>query len=446
MSTATNRTYSPGPNVRVHHTSSKVAHHHQPTIAPKPTPIAPTLAKKSPRTVHIDVYCTGSEAEDSDHSSISHSSSGSTSSEAARLATHPGYLVNDDDAASNSTPQTVFNANQIRLHHSRITNRRDLPRRLATAQSESSSLPTQPGNLRQFILDQANAAADKNEINESKQMLFSKHMGDDSVTDTPLSKFSFSRHPGNFQAVEPSEGGYSSNYPNSSRSTFRDPTCSSISSHGAMASSSAIADDLEHYGSLSGGDSFEYVGQDWPPTPATDDLLNTVNKGWRSPEKERKFLLRQRKMLDFVQQNQQQMREQTEDRDEIAPVPSPIYNNVSGTARHHRVLFTPNYETTEESRAWLTTGKRTPSVVTMDGTIGEKEVIEATRRATPFGARVEMTRKKHFGPAKNPDCLCDHCRRWLAERGAKQLIRERAASVGDEQMIAKRSSFWLMRQ
>lgn len=403
------------------------------------------MAKKSPRTVHIDVYCTGSEAEDSDHSSTSHSSSGSTSSEAARLASHPGYFINDDDAASNSTPQTVFNANQIRLHHSRITNRRELPRRLTPASNESSSLP-QPGHLRQFILDQANAAAvaaDKNEINESKQMLFSKHMGDD-VIETPLTKFSFSRHPGHFQQVEPSEGGFSSNYPNSSRSTFRDPTCSSISSHGALASSSAIADDLEQYGNLSGGDSFEYVGQDWS-TATPDDLSSPVNKGWRSPEKERKFLLRQRKMLDFVQQNQQQMREQTEDReDEGPPIPNTIYNNVSGTPRHHKVLFTPNFEAAAEGRSWLTTGKPSSSIIAMDTQIC-RNVIESSHRATPFGARVEMTRKKHFGPAKNPDCLCDHCRRWLAERGAKQMMRGRAASVGEEQ-VARRSSFWLMRQ
>lgn len=222
-----------------------------------------------------------------------------------------------------------------------------------------------------------------------------------------------------------------------------------------MASSSAVADDLEHYGNLSGGDSFEYAGQEWPLLPSAADPLNTAtNKGWRSPEKERKFLLRQRKMLDFVQQNQQQMREQTEDREEDSPpvMPNAIYNNVSGGAprRHHRVLFTPNYEGVEEGRSWVTIAKRSPALAAIDSAEMGDEVEQGAsrRRATPFGARVEMTRKKHFGPAKNPDCLCEHCRRWLADRAGAQLqtMRGRAASMGEEQMVAKRSSFWLMRQ
>lgn len=259
---------------------------HSATKKPASSTQADKNSKKSPRTVHIDVYCTGSEAdEDEDESFSTDSISPSTSQSSLDLvqqhtetthshqrstSTQRAQAFNDDDeAGSNSTPQTVFNATQMRLHHSRRNSRQTLPRRIVNQMMLlDQALPTQPGRLRQYILDQAN---EKDEINVSKMMLFDKHMGDVKTTSTAkpstetgspstaaaslsspgsARKFSFARYA--TAAPEPanSEMEYSSAsaYPNSSRSTFRDPTWSSLSS--AMASSSAVFEDLESFGPM----------------------------------------------------------------------------------------------------------------------------------------------------------------------------------------------------
>lgn len=65
--------------------------------------------------------------------------------------------------------------------------------------------------------------------------------------------------------------------------------------------------------------------------------------------------------------------------------------------------------------------------------------MEHLKKARRFGSVVPAIRKPghHVGPAKNPDCQCDHCRRWFADR---ESGRERAASVGDVPYI--RNTFW----
>lgn len=68
--------------------------------------------KKPPRTVHIDVYCTGSDGE------------GDTSSDSS-------MYDNRIEDESVSTPQTVFESQEMRLQHTRVRpSRSDLPRRL----------------------------------------------------------------------------------------------------------------------------------------------------------------------------------------------------------------------------------------------------------------------------------------------------------------------------
>lgn len=66
---------------------------------------------RKPRTVHIDVYCTGSEIDDEEN--IEENSEKSSNSE------------NDDSA---STPQTVFESEKVRVSHTKISNPKELPR------------------------------------------------------------------------------------------------------------------------------------------------------------------------------------------------------------------------------------------------------------------------------------------------------------------------------
>lgn len=282
-----------------------------------------------------------------------------------------------------------------------------------------------------------------------------------------------------------SDDALSSNYPNSSRSTVRDITCSSISSS-LLASSSAVFDESDAPPSapaptLAASDSFEYenaadrqriqqMEQQWKQIPAA------ATKGWRSPEKERRLMLAQRKMLEFMHQNEKQMRERREDdvdddddddRAELVEAvqprygqaPEPMqashvyYNNVSvhprmpccqpppattktaTTSRHKKILFTPT-----------SYAQRNPYADVAD--VPSTDDNPWLRAANRFGTTVLTARRerigRHFGPAKNPACQCDHCRRWMAERDQHQYGgRGRALSMGDEPF--NRSLFWLSR-
>lgn len=67
--------------------------------------------KKPPRTVHIDVYCTGSDADTNSSNSSS-----------------PNIV--DDIANLMTQAQTVMDADDMILKHRRVVSRGDLPRKL----------------------------------------------------------------------------------------------------------------------------------------------------------------------------------------------------------------------------------------------------------------------------------------------------------------------------
>lgn len=477
--------------------------------APKAT------AKKTPRTVHIDVYCTGSEAEDDDdydnrmNSFSADSLSPSTSLSSLDLAATTAQMhqhqqqqyrrasaaqharnaqpkfqtpENNDDydeAGSNSTPQTVFTAQQMRLHHSRRNSRQALPRRIANQQLMMQGAAPQPGQLRQFILDQAN---EKDEINVSKLMLFDKHMGESSAAKLSVAvdslspttqqqprKFSFARYATADAAIveqptTPSE----LEYPNSSHSCV-DPTWSSMAS-----SSAAMFEDLESFGggggpmmtvpssNLSTADSFEYesnmdrarirqMEQMWiDSTAASTAAAAASGKGWRSPEKERRLMLQQKRLQH---DGGAPMAELTEDSEESAN--NNNNRNIRGSSKQseerHRNQRTAASMDVNRFYMRQNAVESESAPITPDDPIAQNEPPPLLRppaklvltygpkstTTTRFGDRIESTRQRHFGPAKNPDCPCDHCRLYAAERKAKaKQVRGRALSMGDESMAA----------
>lgn len=199
---------------------------------------------KKPRTVHIDVYCTGSEDDDQ--------ADGESSSDS-----------DDDnkklDQESNSTFQTVLDNEQMRLRHQRITGQA-LPRRLIDHQpnkkvpKHASMLPSADcGDLKLGHALTKSTTAE--EVHESKQLLFRKHVGDQRAVKLQNLRQKYMR--------QPSDDALSLGYPNSSRSTIRDNTCSSISS--VLASQDVVdsswneTDEPEECSySLAKSDSFEY--------------------------------------------------------------------------------------------------------------------------------------------------------------------------------------------
>lgn len=182
-------------------------------------------SQKKPRTVHIDVYCTGSEDDQADVESSSYS--------------------DDDnkkcDQESNSTFQTVLENEQMHLRHYRIKGA-SLPRRLA----EQKNMPEPLKNIGHALTKSSTAE----EVNESKQLLFRKHIGDQRAAKLQNIRQKYLR--------QLSDDTLSVGYPNSSRSTVLDNTCSSISS-ALVESSWKESDDIEDTSySLAKSDSFEY--------------------------------------------------------------------------------------------------------------------------------------------------------------------------------------------
>ncbi|XP_055379851.1 dual specificity protein kinase splA [Condylostylus longicornis] len=245
--------------------------------------------KKPPRTVHIDVYCTGSdEEEDEDDLDLSISSD-----------------ENKHDMESNSTPQTVLDTEQMLLKHQRA-GKTDLPRKFLNQQQQLKQQQEElvkqksPGLQRgrsaskirppQFF---ANPQTDpKNEmlmnvghaitksttaeeVSESKQLLFKKHIGDQKNNKLTVRN---NKH----VHRDPSDDAISSNYPNSSRSTMRDMTCSSISSK-AMSSLDMESSWKETEISVARTDSFDYDN-------ASDRMrIRNMEKLWSGSSNEQSF-------------------------------------------------------------------------------------------------------------------------------------------------------------
>ena len=173
------------------------------------------------------MYCTGSE--DDDQADVESSS----------------YSDDDNkkvDQESNSTFQTVLENEQMHLRHYRIKGA-SLPRRLAEQKNTTAD------NLKN-IGHALTKSSTTEEVNESKQLLFRKHIGDQRAAKLQNIRQKYLR--------QMSDDTLSLGYPNSSRSTVRDNTCSSISS-AFVESSWKESDDIEETSySLAKSDSFEY--------------------------------------------------------------------------------------------------------------------------------------------------------------------------------------------
>lgn len=360
----------------------------------------------------------------------------------------------------------------MKLHH-RIAEKNELPRRLANQLYEKPiSVPSPPIQPRSHFLMKSSS---KDEISESKQLLFNKHIGGQV---TKQAKFTMGSNRNRFAyRRDQSDDCLSSNYPNSSRSTMRDMTCSSISS-GVLASTASVNDyletDCETSYRESGRNTTSETNDQWKADGLND--IWSESRKWRSPEKERRFLLQQKRMIDYMHQNERFIEEkrdylqnqsvpcapekqnrikastpvpqtqrvccgqvvtepckqpQTNVQDSVHKLvldPVPLTDAQQTIEKHKRVLFTPSYSPSSQTSSAQST--------ILDS------ANEHWARARKFGAVVGAMRKTghHYGPAKNPDCQCEHCRRWVAER---DQFRSRTLSVGDEPY--NRSLFWLKR-
>ncbi|XP_037948959.1 serine-rich adhesin for platelets [Teleopsis dalmanni] len=201
--------------------------------------------QKKPRTVHIDVYCTGSEDEEQ------------ADAEASSSSSSEGGASKQYELESNSTPQTVLDTEQMLLRHQRITGG-TLPRRITQQHQRHKQQQQKSDSQADLNIGHAiTKSSTAEEVNESKQLLFRKHIGDQRAIKLQNLRQKYIR--------QSSDDVLSSSYPNSSHSTIRDATCSSISS--TVPSTQADAGDsswkeTEEPGeisySLAKSDSFDY--------------------------------------------------------------------------------------------------------------------------------------------------------------------------------------------
>lgn len=392
---------------------------------------------KKPRTVHIDVYCTGTEM-DSDTSSSS-------------------------ENESNSTPQTVFESNKVRVTHKR---------------AESTELPF---NLTKTNEMPANTSLEKDESDDD----------DNASTAYPskLSSYSTIRDlSSSISSVQPSWTTYSmssctvpDDYDSIANTSWKD-TFSDIDSLLQSRSSIARTESLDFVprrlfdkhssidetpeiekkniletpstSSLQPSDSFEYANsEDRMRIKKMEEMLKSKSKQWtKAPISENKLLLQQKRMQEYIEkrlsdknlvkgkQNSESDSDESEkgwtfmkgDNENVLYKEEPVEpeRDIDGEQQNDNSGLSDSCPSTANSirqRLSYDPNLRAPFTI-LPGLYTEPRFI-----ARRFGTVLNAVRKPghHIGPAKNPDCLCDHCQKHFENIGG---YRNRTRSMGESPM------------
>ncbi|XP_033155695.1 uncharacterized protein LOC117138003 [Drosophila mauritiana] len=498
-------------------------------------PKIPNLGEKKPRTVHIDVYCTGSEGDEEEEADDERQADEEPSSSSdSELAGSKRYELD-----SNSTPQTVLDNEQMLLRHQRISGGA-MPRRLAQNQGKNKVGNQQQGNLN--LGHAITKCSTAEEVCESKQLLFRKHIGDQRAAKLANLRQKYMR--------QPSDETISSTYPNSSRSTMpRDATCSSISSAvggtDCVDSSWKDTDDIDtplaSFG-LTKSDSFDYensldrlrisqMERLWSRQHSLDQGHAQTHLGAPSPHALQTITEVQSQRSSFQrsdtipsesdgfsdangfntypgrQSQLQQISHFPRNRpgflqffgpsggpgvvaQPTPPATAPVEPAASATTDPFRLLH-PSFRWKSEARDNLSvqvasgspsSERSSPQLLSAATTVVRcgSEAPPSTTSASTFGTtvtpspiavrRFEISRDSpslaseastsvsgythehlekarrfgnvvamrkpghHVGPTKNPNCQCESCQRWLAERFQ---LRGRAFSLGEKPLLRR---------
>uniref|UniRef100_A0A182P3N8 C2 domain-containing protein n=1 Tax=Anopheles epiroticus TaxID=199890 RepID=A0A182P3N8_9DIPT len=433
-----------------------------------------SAAKKKPRTVHIDVYCTGSDAESgsecgsccssndgakslpSSEGGSSASSSHSSVSSGSRFDTSHMMELKAAAAASaappnldSSHPPTVYESEEMRVRHKRA-GKHEVPRRLMQQNIDQNTLST-IGSLKRTPSarhgrPRRNTATD--EITESKQILFSKHLGEEvpkqqteeQIQDTFSTYF----------RRDVSDDAISSNYALSAdRSTRRDVTGSSLSS--AFACGGLYEDDeeaetrskLNRSGTTATqSDSFEYDNsEDRYRIHEMERVWQQQH--WKSPSVERRLLQMHNPAVQPPSCPSPDSEHNLTESDHSFVYDEAPHPHASNPSLNEYSDSSPSTIKSVSQRACGSLSLLQQQAV-LAATLQQKrefspvegytdEYLAIARR---FGSLITGRRKPgtHMGPVRNPECPCEHCRRWVLERDSvggtsSGVLRERALSV-----------------
>lgn len=385
-------------------------------------------SKRKSRTVHIDVYCTGS----------------------------------DDDASTDaisednhSTPMTVFENDDVKVIHTQAAD--NLPRGFQDANAFlKRSAERRCASFRNAPMRMPSLASSKGY--DSDEVLsslypsrFSSYSGIRDLDSVPWSTVSSST------ALSPCD--YDSTM-TSSKDTFSD-----------------IESLINSKSGLTPCDSFEYANAADRDRIRKLDILaktdNDKNRIWRSPQIERKHLLQNKKMREYFEKHEINWSsgDSAEDSDESGAVgwsfisgddksrfvkrdsivcctskgqieESSVTNldseHKSAQEEHSRFAIHKDYVPYTNvlrdhigpfgSKSPSPLPSTIPSRVTSPFTTLYGERTEHILKASKFGAVVSAFRKPghHIGPSKNPTCSCEHCRRYFEDGG-----RGRSSSLSE---------------
>lgn len=297
------------------------------------------------------------------------------------------------------------------------------------------------------VLLQNSANSEREEMNESKQMLFKKYLGDQ----RQIQKFNELKTMLNFHR-QTSDDAISSNYPNSSHSTIRDFTSSSLAS---AANNSPSTINLEDSGddwreldraihNENSSSPFNYDNID----DRRFDRVKEFQKLWRRPDDEqmgRDLLTQQKLMENFFFVNNERSDQDILDSDyqksnEMGNIsdssPSTVISLSHKRSDSIPMKLSPRRITIPDQSS-PSAAETSPMSSLRSGNFSKDHYELATK----FGSVIKTMRKPghHVGPVRNPTCLCETCKRWMLERDQVQN-RERAYSFGETPIT--RSNFW----
>ena len=297
-----------------------------------------------------------------------------------------------------------------------------------------------------------NSANEKEEVNESKQMLFKKYLGDQ----RQIQKFNELRSMLNFRR-DNSDDALSSNYANSSYSTVRDLTSSSLGSAYANSPSTvfeepeSIWNELDH--AIKTRNFVTPIGSvikhdKWKNNEELNKMKQFERFWSREGEPQRDLMTQHNMMENFMlgkkqRQDSDQSGNISESDHSFNYQKSNEMGNISDSSpstvisNSRRIKASEPIPIVKETPERKYEDIRSVSSSMKSGSYSKDHLALAKK----FGSVVRTMRKPghHIGPVRNPACLCETCKRWVLEREEGQG-RGRAFSFGDTPIT--RSTFW----
>ncbi|KAG7187644.1 hypothetical protein KM043_016702 [Ampulex compressa] len=387
--------------------------------------------KRKSRTVHIDVYCTGSDEE----------------------------LIGSSSSSENETgtPMTVYEGTGVKVVHTPTTGT-ILPRGF---QDETAFLKRATERRCESF---RNAPMRMPSLASSKG-----YESDDVLSSLYPSQFS------SYSALRDADSTAWSAASSSTAVPFDDDSVTPTSSKDTFSDIDSL---IASKASLTPCDSFEYANSaDRERIRRMERIWETSERGrgktWRSPHIERRHLMQNKKMREYLERHEigWSSGDSAEDSDESATVGWSFVSGNEDTklVKKNSAIRRPSEKKIEpiielaikgekpgDDRSDSTTRSdciphpyslrdqigpfgskspsplpsKVPSRVTSPFTTPQGEKTDHIVKASVFGAVVGAFRKPghHIGPSKNPSCSCEHCRRYFEEesggRGRSQSLSE----------------------